>query len=150
MNTDRKITNRETKPPTILNTRLQEARESRNETQQEISEKVLGAKNNKLVSWYETTGAMPPFDRLTKLATHYNVSLDYLFGLTNIKQSIKIDKNLSDEIFNLSFSNNAINNLKEFSKSKKKEDINRINTLNKLLENPNLLDSVSNLIDCKK
>lgn len=61
--------------------RLKEIREDRDLTQKQIS-KVLNI-SQVVYSRYETGIRLIPIDKLVKLAEFYEVSLDYILGLTD-------------------------------------------------------------------
>lgn len=147
MNKENSKITREKKEPTILNIRLRELREQTGETQQDIAS-LFQLKDNKIISWYENTGAMPPFDRLKILAKHFNVSLDYLYGLTDDKKTLEIEKSISTNGSKLS--GRALKNLNTYIASQDLYEKNRLKTVNKLLEDPILLDTVASLINYKK
>ena len=63
--------------------RIRDLREDRDLTQQEIADLLLC--DQSLYSKYERGERPLPLDLAVKLAVHYNVSLDYLVGLTNQK-----------------------------------------------------------------
>lgn len=67
----------------ILGTRLKELREEMNKTQKDIA-KVFGITNFQL-SRYESGQSNPDPDLIKKFAEYYDVSTDYLLGLTNLK-----------------------------------------------------------------
>lgn len=140
---------RERKDPTILNMRLQQLREGRNETQQDIAN-VLGLKGNKIISWYETTGAMPSYERLIILAKHFDVSLDYLFGINDVKPILKHIDAKANDLATLPLTNRGVKFLKDYSKNKSMQNNDRLKTINKLLEDPILLDNISNILNYKK
>ena len=64
--------------------RIRDLREDRNLTQQEIADLLLC--DQSLYSKYERGERPLPLELAVKLAVHYNVSLDYLVGLTNQKK----------------------------------------------------------------
>lgn len=64
--------------------RLKDLREDRDLLQSDVA-KILGIKQQNY-SRYEIGAVMIPIDRLEKLAIFYNTSIDYMIGLTNIKQ----------------------------------------------------------------
>ncbi len=64
--------------------RLREIREDRDLTQKEIS-KVLNI-SQVVYSRYETGIRLMPIDKLANLAEFYNVSIDYILGLTDEKK----------------------------------------------------------------
>lgn len=65
-------------------TRLKEIREDRDLLQKDIA-KILQI-SQVVYSRYETGIRLIPIDKLAKLAEFYNVSIDYLVGLTDIKE----------------------------------------------------------------
>ena len=64
--------------------RIRDLREDRELTQQEIADLLLC--DQSLYSKYERGERPLPLELAVKLAVHYNVSLDYLVGLTNQKK----------------------------------------------------------------
>ena len=64
--------------------RIRDLREDRDLTQQEIADLLLC--DQSLYSKYERGERTLPLELAVKLAVHYNVSLDYLVGLTNQKK----------------------------------------------------------------
>lgn len=62
--------------------RLKELREQNNKTQKEIAE-ILNIQQN-TYSQYENGQRQISLDFLIKLANFYQVSIDYILGLTNI------------------------------------------------------------------
>lgn len=63
--------------------RIRDLREDRDLTQQEIADLLLC--DQSLYSKYERGERPLPLELAVMLAVHYNVSLDYLVGLTNQK-----------------------------------------------------------------
>jgi len=74
-----------------LGLRIKELRISKDLTQSQLS-KILGV-GNTTVSMYENGNSTPDDDIKMKLATYFGVSLDYLMGNTDIRES-------ADEILN--------------------------------------------------
>ena len=68
-------------------TRIKNLREDADKTQQEIAD-YLGTSQT-MYARYERGANEMPIRHLVKLAQYYHVSLDYLCGLTNIKQPYK-------------------------------------------------------------
>lgn len=64
--------------------RLKDLREDKDLKQEDIA-KILGIKQQNY-SRYEIGAVLIPIDRLEKLALFYNTSIDYIVGLTNIKE----------------------------------------------------------------
>jgi len=64
--------------------RLKDLREDMELKQEDIA-KLLGIKQQNY-SRYEIGAVLIPIDRLDKLATFYNTSVDYILGRTNIKE----------------------------------------------------------------
>lgn len=80
--------------------RLRSLREDNDEKQKDIA-KLLNISNS-MISFYESGIHFPRDEHyLIKLAEHFNVSMDYLFGLTDIPNIQKINS-LYDTIKNLS------------------------------------------------
>lgn len=67
--------------------RLRDLREDRDLTQQALAN-YLGC-NQTTYSRYETGETSVPIDILKKLAIFYNVSIDYITGLTNERKPYK-------------------------------------------------------------
>lgn len=67
--------------------RLLKLREERNETQQQLAD-AIGITRQSL-SRYETNDRTPNIDLVYNIAKHYNVSADYLLGLSEIQSSDK-------------------------------------------------------------
>jgi len=64
--------------------RLKELREDNDEKQKDIADLLFVS--NKVISDYERGIHFPRDERvITTLANHFSVSIDYLFGITNIK-----------------------------------------------------------------
>ncbi len=67
--------------------RLKDLREDKDLKQEDIA-KILNISQTNY-SKYELEKINIPVDTLKKLAIYYNVSLDYILGLTNIKKKLK-------------------------------------------------------------
>lgn len=68
-----------------LGKRLKKAREDKNLTQTKVSKDTNI--NNKTLSGYERGISEPDLETIKKLAKYYDVSLDYLLGNSDIKNS---------------------------------------------------------------
>ncbi len=66
--------------------RIRDLREDADKTQQELAD-YLGT-STQHYGKYELGHAEIPFERAILLAKYYNVSLDYLAGLTNVKRPL--------------------------------------------------------------
>lgn len=75
--------------------RLKALRKSLNLTQKELGEKLNVS--GRVVGYYESNDRFPDKDTLTKIADFFEVSVDYLLGRTNIKNSTNIDSLKIDE-----------------------------------------------------
>ena len=64
--------------------RIRDLREDKKITQGEIAEKLY--LQREVYRRYETGQREPPFNLIIKLARIYNVSIDYIAGLTNDKR----------------------------------------------------------------
>lgn len=68
----------------IMRLRIRDLREDSDLKQRQVAEYLLC--DQSLYSKYERGERQLPLELAVKLARYYNVSLDYLVGLTNIKQ----------------------------------------------------------------
>lgn len=66
---------------TIFSKRLKDLREDHDETQDDLA-KSTGISRSSIVN-YEQGTRVPTADVVPKIASHFNVTTDYLFGLTN-------------------------------------------------------------------
>lgn len=89
--------------------RLLKLREERNETQQQLAD-AIGITRQSL-SRYETSERTPNMDLIYNIAKHYNVSADYLLGLSEVKS---IEKNMQVACKVTGLSEKAINNITSF------------------------------------
>lgn len=67
--------------------RLKDLREDKDLTQADIA-KLLGTTRQQVSKW-ETGGQMMGVDKYIKLACFYNISVDYLLGLTDTPRELK-------------------------------------------------------------
>ena len=67
--------------------RLRDLREDADKSQEEIA-KLIGTSQS-YYAQYENGKRAIPFERVIVLATYYNVSLDYIAGLTDIPKKLK-------------------------------------------------------------
>ena len=67
-----------------MNLRLRELREDMDLTQKECAEIAYISKNSYIR--YENNERIPPLDTIILFAEYYNVSIDYISRLTNIKK----------------------------------------------------------------
>lgn len=67
----------------IYGKKIKELREKENVSQKQLSE-ALGISRSS-INQYEQQYDIVPIKRLNQIATYFNVSIDYLLGLTNIK-----------------------------------------------------------------
>lgn len=72
----------------MLGERLKQLRNENKMTQQELADK-LGI-NRATIAGYETKGVEPSHETLTKIASIYDCSIDYLLG--NVKERCTVDK----------------------------------------------------------
>ena len=66
--------------------RIKDLREDQDLTQQEVAS-ILNTSQS-YYAQYENNKRQMPFDRAIELAKFYNVSLDYIAGLTNTKRTL--------------------------------------------------------------
>ena len=71
-------------------TRLRDLREDADLSQIECAKIAYISKNSYIR--YETGERTPPFDVIVNLAKYYNVSIDYIAGLTNCKKTLYCNK----------------------------------------------------------
>lgn len=67
--------------------RLKDLREDHDLTQADIAN-ILGTTRQQVSKW-ETGTQMMGVDKYIKLAKYYNISVDYLLGLTNIPKKLQ-------------------------------------------------------------
>ena len=72
---------------TKLAERLRSLRYEYNETQQSVAD-MLNIRRP-TYTMYEKGNVLPPYDKLKKLAEHFNVSVDYLMGESNFRKPEK-------------------------------------------------------------
>lgn len=146
---------RDVKDKTPLNINLKEIRESKGVTQKEVA-LALGMKDNRMINWYENTGAMPPYEKLVALAEFYNVSLDELFGVSQKGKTKKDPKkdvlyNKDKVVITSHLENNTVSSCitRSFHIEAKSLNKKRIDTLKILLEEPTLLDAINTFLKHK-
>jgi len=98
--------------------RLLKLREERNETQQQLAD-AIGITRQSL-SRYETNDRTPNIDLVYNIAKHYNVSADYLLGLSEIQSS---DKKIETACEVTGLSEKAINEIITFCSFTAEDDI---------------------------
>lgn len=91
--------------------RLKDLREDSDLSQEEVA-KILGT-DQSYYAKYEKGVRPIPFERAIELAKFYNVSLDYIAGLTNDKRGIGHSKEKRNIKINQSHSNRPVVNIKE-------------------------------------
>lgn len=110
-----------------LGERLRLAREKKELTQIAVFKKI--GIHNKTLSGYENNVASPDPETLKDLALLYDVSSDYLLGITN--EMLPVHKIKSTEVLNI-YSNNERNlvlNYRELSNSSQVRILERLETL---------------------
>lgn len=90
--------------------RLKDLREDRDLNQEEIA-KVIGT-DQSYYAKYEKGIRPIPFERVIKLAKFYNVSLDYIAGLTNDKRGIGYSEEKYNSKYNIRQNGNGKNIVK--------------------------------------
>lgn len=90
--------------------RLKDLREDKDLNQDEIA-KVIGT-DQSYYAKYEKGIRPIPFERVIKLARFYNVSLDYIAGLTNDKRGIGYSEEKYNSKYNISQKGNGKNIVK--------------------------------------
>lgn len=81
-----------------LYNRLKDLREDMDKNQEQIAQ-IIGTSQS-YYAQYENGKRALPFDRVVELAKYYNVSLDYIAGLTNDKKGLTKSQ-LSDDVSHL-------------------------------------------------
>ncbi len=81
-----------------FNTRLKELRLTNGLTQKELA-KVIGV-GRTTISEYESGKIVPKQDGLLKIANHFNVSVDYLTGVSNEPTTQKDNASALDDVLN--------------------------------------------------
>lgn len=74
-----------------MNLRLRELREDRDLTQKECATIAYISKNSYIR--YENNERIPPLDTIQTFAEYYNVSIDYIARITDIKKPYPRTKN---------------------------------------------------------
>lgn len=72
-----------------MNTRVKELREKKNLTQLGLA--IRAETSQQTISKIENGTCIPKIDLAIRLAAIFNVSLDYLFELSNSKRSIEVN-----------------------------------------------------------
>ena len=73
----------------IIGERIKELREKAKEKQRELGEMIFS--NQSAISLYENGRIKPNVDTIAAIAKHYNVSANYLLGLTDKKARTPCD-----------------------------------------------------------
>lgn len=110
-----------------LGERLRLAREKKELTQVAVFKKI--GIHNKTLSGYENNVASPDPESLKDLALLYDVSSDYLLGITN--EMLPVNKTKSADVLNI-YSNderNLVLNYRELSNSSQVRILERLETL---------------------
>jgi transcriptional regulator with XRE-family HTH domain len=90
--------------------RLKELRELKGLTQEEFGKKI-GGLSKQTISNYESETRSPALKFIIKTSKHFNVSTDYLLGITNEKPFIDYKVDMQNEL------NEAINEFQNKIKS---------------------------------
>ena len=72
--------------------RIKLLREELNLTQQELADKLDSAKST--IAMYENESRKPSYEVLIKLSEIFGCSIDYIIGISNDRNSDKLDSNL--------------------------------------------------------
>ena len=98
--------------------KLKILRKEKNISQKEIAQMLKISQNG--YSQYETETRIIPITLLKKLANYFNVSLDYILGLTNIKDKYPISK-----IIHTNYNMNRLKEIRE-DKDLRQKDVSKI------------------------
>lgn len=90
--------------------RLKDLREDKDLNQEEVA-KVIGT-DQSYYAKYEKGIRPIPFERVIKLAKFYNVSLDYIAGLTNDKRGVGYSEEKYNSKYNINQKGNGKNIVK--------------------------------------
>lgn len=74
--------------------RLKQLRKEHNLTQEELAQKI--SKTRSTIAGYETERKEPDYETLALLAKYFNVSLDYLMGVSDVKNPYS-EKSIEEE-----------------------------------------------------
>jgi transcriptional regulator with XRE-family HTH domain len=74
--------------------RLKDLRKNKNWTIEDVATKIEVGRST--YAGYETEHRKPPLEIISELASLYNVSTDYILGLTNESEPTKIEYNASE------------------------------------------------------
>ena len=81
----------------MFSTRLAQLREELGLTRKEVAEKLNIDQTT--YGKYELSKRQPDYDTLQKIASFYNVSVDYLLGRTNVRNSNNnVDEDFPDDV----------------------------------------------------
>jgi len=103
---------------------LRKLREERNITQKELAEH-LGV-TGRTIGYYESSDRFPPPETINRIADFFNVSIDWLFGRTNVRIPIvKVTEKFNGNYEANSSENDLISlkELQEFINQKRKGNI---------------------------
>lgn len=98
--------------------RLKQLREEKNLSQKELTERLL--LNRSTYARYETSSTQPDYSTLFKLADFYDVSIDYLLGRSNIRNTEDLAAHRSDNVLEdlPDEAMREVENFKDFIRSK--------------------------------
>jgi len=68
----------------LVNLKIRDLREDNDWTQQHVADLLFISRTT--YAAYENSVNQPPFDMLIKIANIHNTSVDFLLGLTNVKE----------------------------------------------------------------
>lgn len=133
----------------IFGKRLFEIRESRGESQQELADSIGITRQS--LSRYELGERTANIDLLKKVAKHYNISADYLLGLTD---NATVDTNLQAVCDYTGLSENAARTFREViledSDHKIYGNFKRKDIVSELLESLNFYELIDDLMDIRE
>lgn len=75
----------------LFGKRLKSLRKPTNLTLKEVADEINVSRSS--YAGYEAKDRKPPIDKLIRLSKFYNVSIDYILGLTDVKDIQKIEYN---------------------------------------------------------
>lgn len=99
--------------------RIKSLREEFGYTQQELANKLDGAKST--IAMYENETRKPSLDILVKLSEIFNCSIDYILCKSNVRNSVEIQ--IDTDKINIGLSANDYENITDNQKSKLKNSL---------------------------
>jgi Predicted transcriptional regulators len=128
----------------IIGTRIKSLREKRNEKQGDIA--ALLKISRTAISRYESGERVPDYDSIIILSQHYNVSTDYLLGITDTPNTSETSVNKNDAHVNMFIPSNIdlIRGSMSYEEMSKDMSLKMANPLYKAVFNADYLKGLAN------